>query len=135
MYNGVKVDKYTEFRGFMQGLCSVYICLHIHRGNGERHFLPFICSGSGGLVVGCCCWFWFAAAAGGGGSGFPEFERILYFQIAAYSLENRGYFTLFRGFRCWIFATSGSSIHTRLKTVPSTPNPTSHYIPQRFAQR
>ena len=110
-------------------LCSVYKCLYIHRGNGERHFLPFICSGSGGRLVGWCCWFWFAAAAGGGDSGFSEFERITDNQICIYSLETRGYFTLFRAFPLVVFAPSGSSIHTQLKTVPSTPHlypPTYH---------
>lgn len=70
----MKVNVYAVFGLFMQGLCSVYICLHIHSGNGERRFLPFICSGfwfAAGLLgccwwaglVRCCCWwgwFWFS---------------------------------------------------------------------------
>lgn len=120
MYIGVFVYVYAVFMGFMQGLYSVYICLYIHSGNGEADFLPFICSGFGGVLV-----VWFADASGGlllvgVGSCFSEFERITLFQIGGKVLENRGYFTLFRGFRWAEIASSGSSIHTQLKTVLPT---------------
>ena len=130
------------FMQFLGCLCKVYavytfVCIFI-RATVKGVFYRSFVRGSGSLLG---CWAaagglgWFAAAAGGGGSGFPEFERITLYQIRAYSLENRGYFTLFRGFRCWVFAPSGSSIHTQLKTVPSTSHYTPNYIPQRFTQR
>ena len=80
------------------------------------------------ILAGFRWWFWLAAAGGGGGSVFSEFERILYFQIRVYSFENRGYFKLSSGFRCWIFATSGSSIHTQ----PQTVLPTLHLHPTTY---
>lgn len=126
VYNRCIMGFLCMFIRFLWGLCKVYAvyavyCIFIG-GTVYRlfHRSPFGglvgVSAAGGLLVG------FAAAAGGGGGWWGEFERITLFQIRAYSLENRGYFTLFRGFRWAIFVTSGSSIHTQLKTVPSTPH-------------
>lgn len=114
------------FMQFIQSLCKVYAvyavyCIFIG-GTVYRlfHRSPF---GGSGVVLRC----WWAAAvsaaaAGGGGGWWGEFERITENQIHAYSLENRGYFTLFRGFRWAEIASSGSSIHTQLKTVLPTPH-------------
>ena len=128
MYNGVLLYVYAVYTEFMQGLCSVCSLLHIHRGNGLPTFSPFPLRGSGGRSAAGGLLVWFAAAAGGGGGCWSEFERITLFQIRTYSLENRGYFTLFRGFRWAEIASSGSSIHIQLKTVL----PTSHLHPTTY---
>lgn len=50
-------------------------------------------------------------------------------------LKIGGILKLLFDFRRVKFALSGSSIHTQLKTTPSTLHPISPYIPQRFTQR